>query len=103
MVREQNYGDDAVVMVHNDNAPAHNTHVTQRSANNAEFSRIGHPPYSPYLDPCNFFLFGYMKLLLECTGRLTREQLMEQIDQILRRIPRRTCKATLLMLNIQTQ
>jgi histone-lysine N-methyltransferase SETMAR len=49
------------VMLHFDNAPIHKTKDVQDHLANFEFGRMEHPPDSPDLAPCDFFLFGAMK------------------------------------------
>jgi hypothetical protein len=48
-------------MLHFDNAPVHSTEGVQESLANFGFRRMDHPPYSPYLTLCDFFLFSAMK------------------------------------------
>jgi hypothetical protein len=49
------------VMVHFGNAPIHNTEEVQNYLTNLGFKRMEHPPSSPDLAPCDFYLFGAMK------------------------------------------
>jgi AraC-like DNA-binding protein len=49
------------VMVHFGNAPIHNTGGVQEQLTNLGFTRMEHPPDSPDLAPCDFYLFGAMK------------------------------------------
>jgi histone-lysine N-methyltransferase SETMAR len=48
-------------MLHFDNAPIHSTEEVQGHLTNLGFTRMEHPPHSPDLTPCDFFLFGAMK------------------------------------------
>jgi hypothetical protein len=48
-------------MLHFDNAPIHNTEEVQGHLTNLGFARMEHPPYSPDLALCDFFLFGAMR------------------------------------------
>jgi hypothetical protein len=51
-------------MLHDENAPSHRALVTREFlAHN--IITLPHPPYSPNLDPCDFFLFPKMKLQLK--------------------------------------
>ena len=48
------------LIIHHDNAPAHRSFkVSQLAKNN--MTVIPHPPYSPDLAPCDFFLFPKLK------------------------------------------
>jgi histone-lysine N-methyltransferase SETMAR len=42
-----------------------------------------HPPYSPDLTPCDFFLFGYVKHVLEGSEFPSEETLLAAIQRIL--------------------
>ena len=44
-----------------DNAPAHTSHIAQAAIRECQFNQIPHPPYSPDLAPCDFFLFPKLK------------------------------------------
>jgi histone-lysine N-methyltransferase SETMAR len=77
------------VKLHCDNAPAHRINDTIRDLN---ISRFPHPPYSPDLAPCDFFLFGYLQTMLEGKYFEDEIELLAEVQLILRSIP----KATLL-------
>jgi histone-lysine N-methyltransferase SETMAR len=47
-------------LVHFDNAPIHNSKAVTDKLDEQNLKRIPHPPYSPDLSPCDFFLFGYL-------------------------------------------
>ena len=52
------------LIIHHDNAPAHRSFkVSQFLAKN--MTVVPHPPYSPDLAPCDFFLFPKLKLRLK--------------------------------------
>jgi hypothetical protein len=48
-----------------DNAPAHESLVVQKFLASTNTTVIPHPPYSPDLASCDFFLFPKMKPLLK--------------------------------------
>jgi len=52
-------------LLHHDNAPSHTSVLTQQFLAKNKISVIPHPPYSPDLAPCDFFLFPKMKLKLK--------------------------------------
>ena len=49
------------VMFHHDNAPSHRAATTQTAVRQLGFELLSHPPYSPDLSPCDFFIFRVMK------------------------------------------
>jgi hypothetical protein len=57
-----------------------------------DFDRLGitrlfHPPYSPDLTPCDFWLFGNLKTKLEGNIFTSAMELMAKINEILMDIP----------------
>ncbi len=48
-------------LLHMDNAPAHRGDTVHRTLDALEWRRLPHPPYSPDLSPCDFFLFPLLK------------------------------------------
>jgi hypothetical protein len=69
-------------MLHHDNAPSHNSVVTRQFLAKYKIAVISHPPYSPDLSPCNFFLFPKKKLKLK--GR--RVDTIEKLKAISQRV-----------------
>jgi hypothetical protein len=51
-----------------------------------ELERMGHPPYRPYLAPCDFFLFGYLNGMLAERQYETPEDLFSQMRGIIQDI-----------------
>lgn len=49
------------VLFHHDNAPAHSCHLTAAKLVELGYKIVPHPPYSPDLAPCDFFLFPTLK------------------------------------------
>lgn len=49
------------VLLHQDNAPAHKSHVAMAAIHAAGFEVVDHPPYSPDLAPSDFHLFPKLK------------------------------------------
>ena len=45
------------IKILHDNAPAHRSHVVQEYLQEENIQTLPHPPYSPDLAPCDFFLF----------------------------------------------
>ena len=55
------------VIFHHDNAQSHRAATTQTAVRQLGFELLSHPPYSPDLSPCDFFLFPVMKTYLRGT------------------------------------
>ncbi len=49
------------MMLHHDNAPSHTSAPTLALIGESHLDMINHPPYSPDLAPCDFFIFPRMK------------------------------------------
>ena len=52
------------MLFHHDNAPSHQASTTQETIDRRSIEVLGHPPYSPDLAPCDFFLFLTLKKIL---------------------------------------
>lgn len=67
------------VLILQDNAPVH-TALTARSALSKNgFTEINHPPYSPDLAPCDYFLFKDLKKKLRGRKFSTDEEMKEAV------------------------
>ena len=54
-------------ILHHDNAPSHNALSVKRYLAKNNIPVMEHPPYSPDLAPCDFFLFPKIKSALKGT------------------------------------
>jgi transposase len=52
------------LMVHVDNATAHNSRMTRNFFEHNPLKKLPHPPYSPDISPSDFYLFGKVKRAL---------------------------------------
>jgi histone-lysine N-methyltransferase SETMAR len=52
-------------MLHHDNAPAHDALRVREFLANKSITKRDRPPYSPDLDPCDFWLFPKLKNALK--------------------------------------
>ncbi|CAH2101887.1 unnamed protein product [Euphydryas editha] len=52
------------VLLLQDNAPVHTTHVAREALKDSGFSEIDHPPYNLDLAPSNFFLISNLEKVL---------------------------------------
>jgi hypothetical protein len=46
---------------HHDDAPAHDALRVREFLAKSSITKMDHPPYSPYLAPCDFWLFPKLK------------------------------------------
>lgn len=63
------------ISLHMDNAPAHTAFITQEFLNDHGIRALPHPPYSPDLSPCDFWLFPSLKAQLRGRQFQTDEEL----------------------------
>jgi len=60
-------------ILHQDNAPDHNALSVKQLLANKNITVLEHPPYSPDLAPCYFFLFPKIKSVLKGTNFVSVE------------------------------
>jgi len=65
-----------------DNARPHNSKVSVQALKEVKAQRVMHPPYSPDLSPCDFFLFGALKEKLAGMSFSSSEDLVSKIREI---------------------
>ena len=65
-------------MLHHDNAPAHNAFRTRDFLSQSGTTVAPHPPYSPNLAPCDFFLFPKLKMRLRGRRFTTVEEIQRE-------------------------
>jgi histone-lysine N-methyltransferase SETMAR len=80
------------VMLHFDNAPIHCTGMIAERMFLREFKKMDHPPYSPDLSPCDFFLFGYLKGELAKRDYATPEDLLFEVRCVAAGISSELCR-----------
>jgi transposase len=71
------------LMLHDDNAPFHRALVTREFLAHISIITLPHPPYSPDLAPCDFFLFPKMKLQLKGRCFDTLEEIQWESQNVL--------------------
>jgi len=74
------------VYLHMDNAPCHNAKVTTTKIESFEMRRIPHPPYSPDISPCDFWLFGKLKNFFKGRCFSTENELFDAVVNFLKSI-----------------
>jgi len=69
--------------LHQDNAPAHNALSVKQFLANKNITVLQHPPYSPDLAPCDFYLFPKIKSVLKRTHFVLVENVKAKTAEIL--------------------
>ena len=72
-----------------DNAPAHKCVLVQDFLKEEKVVQLSHPPYSPDLSLCDFFLFSLLKKTLSGRHSESQSALGSAIYQCLQGIPKR--------------
>ena len=75
-------------ILHHDNAPSHSSHVVMDTLEKLDVELLPHPPYSPDLAICDFWLFPTLKNSLRGTKFESREELRCAVDRQLREMSR---------------
>lgn len=78
---------NGIQLIH-DNASAHKAQIVQSFLKEEKLVQLEHPPYSPDLSPCDFFLFPFLKKKLSGRRYASRSALGAGIFQCLNSIPR---------------
>jgi transposase len=73
-------------VLHHDNAPAHNALSVKRYLAKNNIPVMEHPPYSPDLAPCDFFLFPKIKSALKGTRFESVDAVKAKATQLLKSI-----------------
>jgi [histone H3]-lysine36 N-dimethyltransferase SETMAR len=76
------------MLLHHDNAPAHRSGVVMEYIDQAGIKLLPHPPYSPDLAPCDFWLNCLLKESLAGNSYSSRSALGSGINQWFRGVPK---------------
>ena len=71
-----------------DNASSHKCEVVKSFFASEKVKVLNHPPYSPDLSPCDFFLFPRLRKMLSGNKYTSRSSLGSAIYQCLQQIPK---------------
>ncbi len=74
------------VYIHQDNASPHTATISLTLMGESDLLMLPHPPYSPDLAPCDFFLFPYLKRQLHGQRFRTLPDLQAEIKKLLRQM-----------------
>ena len=78
---------DNAWLLHQDNAPAHNALSNRQFLAERNVAVLNHPPYSPDLAPCDFFLFPKLKEAIKGVRFPDVEAIKKAVTTELKRIP----------------
>jgi hypothetical protein len=73
--------------LHIDNVKSHNTALSLQKTEEAGFTRLSQPLYSLGLEPCDFFLFEYLKKEQEERNFRSENKMISAVRTILKAIP----------------
>lgn len=79
-------------IIHMDNAPVHKSKLTQDFISSNGLYMPKHPPYSPDISPCDFYLFGYLKNKIIGKTFGTKDELVSWIEEQISEIPKAQLK-----------
>ena len=64
------------IILHHDNAPTHKSAITGQYLKEKKIKILKHPPYSPDLSPCDFWLFPTVKQRMRGSNNYSRDDLI---------------------------
>ena len=71
-------------LLHHDNAPAHTSLIVRKFLTKKnDMTTVPHPPYSPDLAPCDFYMFPKMKLQLKGQRFMSIEEIQAESQKAL--------------------
>ena len=76
------------ILLHHDNVPSHSSRVVLDTIKSLDIEILPHPPYSPDLAICDFWLFPNLKNKLRGEKYESREELRRAVDRYLRDMSR---------------
>ena len=85
--KRRSKGWSGVHLLH-DNGSSHKCEVVKSFLASEKVEVLNHPPYSPDLSPCDFFLFPRLKKMLSGNKDSSRSSVGSAIYQCLRQIPK---------------
>ena len=77
------------LIIHHNNAPAHRSFKVSQFLAKNNMTVVPHPPYSPNLAPCAFFLFPKLKLQMKGRRFDTNDEIQDESQWVLDTIPKR--------------
>ncbi len=92
---------DRTLYLHHDNTSPHTATPTLAFIGESGLRMLAHPPYSPDLAPCDYFLFPFLKSKLR--GRRFRnvQELQQGVLDLLKQTPKKTFQDAILQLPVR--
>lgn len=75
------------MLLHHDNAPAHKAQVVVDFLASEHIQEVGHPPYSPDLAPCDFFVFPNVKRLMRGVRYESPKEAVDAFRELIESLP----------------
>ena len=75
-------------LLHHDNAPAHSANLVKQFLAKQKIVQLRQPPYSPYIAPCDFWMFPKLKMALEGKWFDDIETIQSNVMRELKAIPK---------------
>lgn len=72
---------NSILRLHHDNAPAHRSKLVAAFIADNNIQCVRHPPYSPDLAPCDFWLFSLLKSKLRGKSFSSRNSIERAVEQ----------------------
>ena len=89
---EQDFRNDSRVcgdwLLHHDNAPAQSSNLVQQFLSEHSIALLRHPPYSPDIAPCDFWLFPKLKKWLKRQRFDDKTTVENNATSVLKAIPK---------------
>ena len=82
------------LILHMDNAKPHRGKIVDAFIESSHLRKAPQPEYSPDVAPSDFFLFGYVKHMLEGKHYASEDELYDDIVEILMNIPSDVLKSS---------
>ncbi len=97
----QDAASDRTFYLHHDNASPHTATDTLAFIGESGIRMLAHPPYSPDLAPCDFFLFPYLKRKLRGQRFANLDEMQKAVQQMICKTPKQVFQNAILQLPIR--
>ena len=83
---------DKSCLLHHDRAPAHNAVSMRQFLVKKQIAALDHPPFSPNLAPCDFWLFPRLKIVIKRTHFSSSEEITASVTKELKSLKQEFAK-----------
>ena len=77
------------ILLHHDNSPIHTSKIITKYLDENKVKTLKHPPYSPDLSPCDFWLFPLVKQRMRGSLNLSKKELIEKFKNELKKLTKK--------------